>query len=282
MRKLWLGAGLLLLVLFGCGRQEPVSVHPHTLVKFSDLAVKDVRIGIVDPDLGPAGRYALDVIAKFQAADATAAATVIDNIVTHEAHVRALLHKLRQREIDTGFFYRSDALAAADKIKIIEIPQVYAVTPEYALARIKGTAFPENALNFIAWLRAAEQRKNWLDYGFKPLPAAADIVAAPAAKSLLPSAPAGKLTIFAAAVFYDVLRALVKNYQEQKGVEIVCEFAGSGKLYQKIEQGAQGKYGADIFLSAAPVYISKLEKLGLADNAQIFMRNDLVVGVVKP
>jgi hypothetical protein len=77
-------------------------------------------------------------------------------------------------------------------------------------------------------------------------------------------------------------RQLAQEYKSLKQIEVVCEFAGSGKLYQKIEQGAQGLYGADVFLSASPAYIAKLEHLGLADNPQIFMRNDLVVGVVKP
>ncbi len=279
MRNFRIGAGLFLLLVLGCACQAPPSKFKRPLEKFSDLAVKGVRIGIVDPDLGPAGRYALEVIARLQVADAPAAAKITGNIVTHEAHVRALLYKLLQREIDAGFFYRSDALAAADKIKIIEIPQAYAVFPEYSLARIKGTAYPAIALDFIAWLRAAEQCKYWLACGFKPLPAVIGSENFTSAKSLAPSANESRLTIFAAAVFYDVLNVLAQTYREQKGVRINCEFAGSGKLYQRIEQGAQGKYGADIFLSAAPVYITRLEARGLADSAQKFMRNDLVVGV---
>jgi len=281
LRDFLVGAGLLLLVLFCCACQEPVSAPKPALVKFDDLQAKGTRIGIVEPDLGPAGRYALNVIAKLKLSDAAAAAAISGNIVTHEAHVRALLNKLLQREIDAGFFYRSDALAAAEKITIIEIPSAFAVSPEYSLARIKGTAFPELALDFIGWIREAGQQNIWFEYGFK-LPPSVAAAADTSAKSLSPANSEVKLTIFAAAVFYDVLGDLAKIYQDRKGVEIVCEFAGSGKLYQKIEQGAQGLYGADVFLSASPAYIAKLEHLGLADNPQIFMRNDLVVGVVKP
>ncbi len=282
MRDFLVGAGLLLLVLFCCACQEPVSAHNPALVKFDDLTSKGVRIGIVDPDLGPAGRYALDVIAKLKLSDTASAAAITDNIITHEAHVRALLNKLLQREIDAGFFYRSDALAAAKKITIIEIPSAFTVSPEYSLARIKGTSFPAAALDFIGWLKEADQSHTWLKYGFKPLPEVASSFASISAESLSSEKSAAKLTVFAAAVFYDVLRDLAKIYQDRKGVEIVCEFAGSGKLFQKIEQGAQGPYGADIFLSASPAYIAKLEQLGLADNPQIFMRNDLVVGIAKP
>ncbi|MCD6430699.1 MAG: substrate-binding domain-containing protein [Deltaproteobacteria bacterium] len=85
--------------------------------------------------------------------------------------------------------------------------------------------------------------------------------------------------IFAAAVFYDVLPELMKAYQEESGIELECEFAGSGKLYQKIVQGAVGVCGADIFLSAAPFYVVELERQELADNVRTFMGNDLVVAV---
>lgn len=283
MRKFLVGVGLLLLALFCGACQEPVAQVKPELKKFSDLVVKGIRIGIVDPDLGPAGRYALDVIKKLKISDAASAAAITENIITYEAHVRALLNKLLQREIDAGFLYRSDALAMAQRVEIIEIPTTYSVTPEYSLARIKGSTFPVAALNFIFWLRSAKLNNLWLKYGFKPLPAAAGSVAAVAGKtSLSTSKPVVKLTVFAAAVFYDVLNELAKIYRDQTGVEIVCEFAGSGKLYQKIERGAQGAYGADVFLSASPAYIDKLKHLGLADNSQIFMRNDLVVGVVKP
>jgi len=280
LRDFLVGSGLLLLVLFCAACQETVSASKPNPVKFTDLTAKGVKIGIVDPDLGPAGRYALDVIANLKTSDAAAAAAITGNIVTYEAHVRALLNKLLQREIDAGFFYRSDALAAAEKIKIIEIPSTFAVSPEYSLARIKGSAFPAAALDFIGWLQEADQRNAWIKYGFKPLSAAAgSVVDNPSEEPLVIVKPAAVLTIFAAAVFYDVLRDLTKIYQDRQGVEITCEFAGSGKLYQKIAQGAQGSYGADIFLSASPAYVAKLEQLGLADNAQIFMRNDLVVGV---
>lgn len=271
------------MLILGCACQEPVSGHNPALLKFSDLAASEVRIGIVDPDLGPAGRYALEVIDKLKSADAVAAAAMTGNIVTYEAHVRALLNKLIRREIDAGFLYRSDALAAVGKIEIIKIPEAFTVSPEYSLARIKGTVFPDTALNFINWLSSAQAHRLWLKYGFKPPLAGAK--AALNAEALSASCPnfssAAKLTIFAAAVFYDVLSDLAKIYQDQTGVKIFCEFAGSGKLYQKIEQGAQGSFGADIFLSASPAYIDKLAALGLADKTQIFMYNDLVVGIVQ-
>ena len=285
MRNCSFGVLLLLLALFSSACQESGSKIKPAVLKFSDLAETGVRVGIVDPDLGPAGRYALDVLERLKSCDAVQAEAITDNIITHESHVRALLDKLMRREIDAGFIYRSDALSVAPRLAVIEIPTSFSVSPEYALARIQGTLSPEGALHFIDWLMASAQLEAWLKYGFKPPPPSPDEAnAVNVTTAIIPAAvdPAAKLTIFAAAVFYDVLRCLSQQYMDLNGVEIVCEFAGSGKLYQKIAQGAQGVYGADVFLSAAPRYIAELERSGRADHMQIFMRNDLVIGVVKP
>jgi len=273
---------LLLLIILGSACQEPGSQTVSHLTRFDDLAGKGVRIGIVDPDLGPAGRYAVAVLEKLKLSDATVAAAINNNIVTSESHVRALLDKLRRREVDAGFIYRSDAQTATDSLNVIEIPTSFSVSPEYALARIQGCLYPDDALDFIVWLMAPAQRETWVKYGFKPPPASASAVnSAPVAVSAPPASKVN-LTVFAAAVFYDILRDLAQKYMSLNRIEIACEFAGSGKLYQKIEQGAQGRYGADIFLSSAPRYVIELADSGLADHRQIFMRNDLVVGVVKP
>ncbi len=282
MRKYLFGVVLLFCGVLFPACQQSKAVVTSDLKQFSDLAGDGVRIGIVDPDLGPAGRYALDVIKKVKAVDDVTGAAIKANIVTHESQVRALLEKLKRREIDAGFIYRSDYLTAAPSLNVIEIPSIFAVSPEYALARIESTAYPEQTLNFINWLTAPARRETWLKYGFKPIR-----VSVPAADDSAVSDPAAvtapvKLTVFAAAVFYDVLKDLARQYTYLSGVDVVCEFAGSGKLYQKIAQGAQGCYGADIFLSADPRYVVELEASGIADNRRIFMRNDLVVGVVKP
>ncbi len=282
LKSFCFGVTLLFLSLICAACQRSGTKVEPDLTKFSGLAENGVRIGIVDPDLGPAGRYAFAVLEKLKSFDTVLATAMIDNVITHESHVRALLDKIMRREIDAGFIYRSDALMVADRLNVVEIPTSFSVSPEYSLARIKGSLYPEVALNFINWLIALAQRDTWVEFGFKVPPIQVKSTDVGSVNTLIVPDSSAKLTIFAAAVFYDVLKELSCKYTDLNGVEIVCEFAGSGKLYQKIEHGAQGRYGADIFLSAAPCYVAELECLGLADCRQTFMRNDLVVGVSKP
>jgi len=277
---------LLLCVGVACQSQNPAA--ELEINEFSDLAGIGVRVGIVDPDLGPAGRYARQVLANMRPAAAATAAAIEKNIVTYESHVRALLDKVLRHEVDAGFVYRSDTLKVKDKITVVEIPASFAVAPEYALARMQGINTPAAALDFINWLLAPERSKLWREYGFRPLSPVSVLTAASKTTTSVASAAAGSqalpkvsLTVFAAAVFYDVLPQLVKAYREASGVDVDLEFAGSGKLYQKLVQGAVGDCGADIFLSAAPSYVAELERRGLADSARTFMGNDLVIAVCR-
>ncbi|RLB67379.1 MAG: hypothetical protein DRH03_11075 [Deltaproteobacteria bacterium] len=276
---------LLLVVCSSISCQQKGPETDLQLEKIADLAGAGVRVGIVDPELGPAGRYAQQVLEKMGLVEVATAIAIEKNIVTYESHVRALLDKVLRHEVDAGFVYRSDILKVKDKISVIEIPASFSVFPEYALARMKGSLVPETALDFINWLQASEQIVIWQKYGFHPFSSSSHDV-----KTAVSTATSSKnqevaaerpLMVFAAAVFYDVLSQLVQEYRKESGVEVEYELAGSGKLYQKLVQGAVGVCGADIFLSAAPSYVTDLKQQGLADNARIFMGNDLVVAVCK-
>ena len=273
----------------GCSRKT--SENPGSkLKKFADLADRGVRIGIVDPDLGPAGRYARKALARYARVDPRSAAAIEKNIVTYESHVRALLDKLLQHEIDAAFVYRSDTRNKENQLKIIALPAACAVVPEYALARLKESRVPGVAAEFSDWLMRPESVSVWREYGFKPRfsesPESGNVGNADHAgtgtqnRTVFGRHPQGtRLTVFAAAVFYDVLPVFARSFKKTTGVEVECEFAGSGRLYRKLLQGAVGTFGADLFLSASPRYVDDLVARGRADRARVFMGNELVVAV---
>ncbi|MEA3333434.1 MAG: substrate-binding domain-containing protein, partial [Pseudomonadota bacterium] len=283
LRKIVLLAALFLLAWGSVACQPQGSATELKLKKISDLAGAGVRVGIVDPDLGPAGRYARQVLTKMSPVETATAVAIEKNIVTYESHVRTLLDKVLRHEIDAGFVYRSDTLKFKDKVTVIEIPAPFAVAPEYALARMLGAKAPVEALDFINWLMVPERSELWREYGFRSLssPSRKTYPSAAIATAGHQALPKVSLTVFAAAVFYDVLPQMAKAYREESGIAVDFEFAGSGKLYQKLVQGAVGDCGADIFLSAAPSYVAELERRGLADSARTFMGNDLVIAVHK-
>jgi ABC-type molybdate transport system substrate-binding protein len=268
-----------LLAIVACGGPSG-SQSPLKLEKFSDLARPGVRIGIVDAEQGPAGRYADQVIARFSHQHPEAAVVLKHNIILHAAQVRALLQQFLDHKIDAAFVYRSDAQSLLrEKVRVIEIPKLFGVQPRYAMARFRCSPAPRAAQRFYDWLLGPEAEKLWQQNGFRPLSPVTFVGDNNAAISpAVVRAPApNRIAVFAAAVFADALPRLGQIFKRQTGIIVEYEFNGSGTLYQKIRLGKKAGHGADLFLSAAPSYVAELVADGQAAAGCIFLANDLVV-----
>ena len=84
----------------------------------------------------------------------------------------------------------------------------------------------------------------------------------------------GTLTVFAAASLTDVFTELGDRLMaEHPGLEIRFNFAGSSALAAQILQGAP----ADVFASADEAQMARVADAGLADDADVFARNPLML-----
>lgn len=70
-----------------------------------------------------------------------------------------------------------------------------------------------------------------------------------------------EVRIFAAASLTDVITGISANFVEEHNVEIISNFAASGSLARQIASGAR----ADIFISANPAWMDKLEQQNFID-----------------
>lgn len=85
------------------------------------------------------------------------------------------------------------------------------------------------------------------------------------------------LTVFAASSLTETFTELGEIFEKANpGVKVRFNFAGSSALAQQVAQGAP----ADVFASAAPGPMEKVEDAGMAaDELQIFARNTLQIAV---
>lgn len=85
-----------------------------------------------------------------------------------------------------------------------------------------------------------------------------------------------ELVVFAAASLRDAFEALGAAFRSKhQGVDVIFNFAGSQQLRTQIEHGAV----ADVLASANQVHMDAVRAQGLAGEAAIFARNELVVVV---
>jgi molybdate transport system substrate-binding protein len=84
-----------------------------------------------------------------------------------------------------------------------------------------------------------------------------------------------KITVFVAASLTNAMQEIEIRFESESGHDVVVSPAGSSSLARQIQQGAP----ADIFISANPGWMDKLESEGLIDASSRFdlLRNSLVL-----
>ena len=135
--------------------------QPSALKGLADLKLHTVqRIAIGNPDSVPAGRYTKGALEKQGLWDALTPKYVM------AISVKQALEYVQRGEVEAGFVYASDAVAAKDRVRVVaEIPTVTPIV--YPMAVVAGSAHQKEALAFIRFLREKEAREVLVKYGFK-------------------------------------------------------------------------------------------------------------------
>jgi molybdate transport system substrate-binding protein len=156
--------------IFTCN--EPVVIVRAGLAgpkTFADLPHVE-RIVVGTPEV-PIGHYTLQILEKAaKKLGADFLRRVRTKIVSRELNVRQVLAKVVLGEADAGIVYRSDALAAPGKVRVIDIPPELNVTAEYPIAALKAAPQPELARRFIALVRSPAGVAALREAGFAPCP----------------------------------------------------------------------------------------------------------------
>ena len=88
-----------------------------------------------------------------------------------EHSVTDTLGKVTSGQADAAWVYKTDAIAAGDKVEVIEIPNSEGFVNDYPAAVLKNTTNAEAAQAILELLHGEAMRSVWENAGF--LPAAA-------------------------------------------------------------------------------------------------------------
>lgn len=135
--------------------------NPAGVSTLSDLKGKAVRaVGIGAPQTVPAGQYAKAALEASGMFDA-----LVPKFIFCE-HVRQVLDYLARGEVDAGFVYKTDAVKAGKKVRIVEeLPLEKPVT--YPVAALKESRKQKTARAFVSFI-AGEKGTQLLEArGFK-------------------------------------------------------------------------------------------------------------------
>jgi molybdate transport system substrate-binding protein len=129
--------------------------NPGGVTALEDFARADLLVGLCAAQV-PCGDFGRQVLA---------AAGVVPRPDTDEPTVRALLAKIEDGELDVGLVYRTDA-AASPGVEGIEIPAGWNVEAHSPIVVLAGSARPERAGDFVAFVLSEDGRRILGDRGF--------------------------------------------------------------------------------------------------------------------
>jgi molybdate transport system substrate-binding protein len=145
--------------------------NPAGITGLEGLAAPGVRLVLAAAEV-PAGEYALEFLDR---ASATGFGpgyrqAVLENVVSYEENVKAVLGKVVLGEADAGIVYVSDAAGVAG-LGAIEIPAELNVTSVYPIQALSGSSQAELAEEFIAYVLSPAGQAALAKDGFTPVSA---------------------------------------------------------------------------------------------------------------
>ena len=139
---------------------QPVLVapadNPAGIEVFADIDSADVDF-VVCVDSAPCGTLAAAVLDE---------QGIVNEPVSEEVDVKAVLAKVELDEADAGIVYTSDAVAAGDRVEAIEIPASEETTASYPIAVVGDAAEPELAEAWVDLVLSDDGQQVLRDAGF--------------------------------------------------------------------------------------------------------------------
>jgi len=148
------------------------SDNPAGLSTLQDLAQPGLKLVFAAAEV-PVGQYTLDFLDKASVDAAFGAGyrdTVVNNVVSYEDNVKAVLTKVALGEADAGIVYTSDiAGPAGEQVGRLDIPDALNVIASYPIAPLAEAAQPELARAFIGLVLSEEGQAVLASHGFIPV-----------------------------------------------------------------------------------------------------------------
>ena len=143
--------------------------NPAGLKELPDLAKAGIKIDLAEKSV-PAGQYTLDFLDKASKDAAFPPAfkdAVLQNVVSYEDNVKAVVTKVTLGEVDAGIVYATDVTAeAAAKLGKLAIPDALNTVAAYPIAPISDSKHAGAAQAFTAFVLSADGQAVLAKYGF--------------------------------------------------------------------------------------------------------------------
>ena len=135
------------------------SDNPARIREIGDVARPGVKLVIGAPGV-PIGDYTRAAL------DAAGRADVLEQVVSEEEDVKGVVGKVRLGEADAGFVYATDARAAGEAVRTIELPASAQTEVRYLVAVVRASDRRAEGQKFVDLLLSARAQRLLRAAGF--------------------------------------------------------------------------------------------------------------------
>ena len=143
--------------------------NPGGILEFKDLEMPGIQLILADAAV-PAGRYSqemFDRAGEHGEFGDQFKGNVLENVVSYEENVRAVLTKIILGEADAGIVYLSDFIGAREEnIKMVSIPDEVNITASYHIAPLMDSSKKQRGMNFIELVLSPSGQEILEQHGF--------------------------------------------------------------------------------------------------------------------
>lgn len=143
--------------------------NPGGIKEFRDFTTQGLHLILADQAV-PVGKYSAELLERANQQSPYGDGfkdRVLNNVVSYEENVRAVLSKVILGEGDAGIVYMSDLVSKdEDLVRRISIPDQINVTASYFISPVSDTAHPDLADDFIDFVLSPAGQQILIDYGF--------------------------------------------------------------------------------------------------------------------
>ncbi|HEX2291757.1 MAG TPA: molybdate ABC transporter substrate-binding protein [Gaiellaceae bacterium] len=133
--------------------------NPRVIQTVADLGRPGTKL-VIGAQGVPVGDYTRDVLAEL------GLSRVLERVVSEEENVKGVVGKVALGEADAGFVYATDARAAGDDVRAIDLPRAAAIDIRYPIAVVESTGRRDDAEAFVERLLGPEGREALAAAGF--------------------------------------------------------------------------------------------------------------------
>ncbi len=143
--------------------------NPAGIERFRDIAKPGVKLVLAEDEV-PVAEYAEEILSKAdEEYGGDFEKTVMSNIVSREADVRASVNRVALGEADATFGYESDYTPdVRDKVETVEIPANLNIIATYPIAALKDAKEPELAQKWVDLVMSEKGQRVLEKWGFEP------------------------------------------------------------------------------------------------------------------